>query len=399
MTKSINILIAPDKMKGTLSAKQICDIIEYVASENNYVDSNGDAIRFNCTSLPLADGGDGSLDVLWDILELEKISLVVKGSLMKPISSYYAVDKKKNAYIEMAAAAGLVQVPPEKRNCMYTTSYGFGELINHAISHGIKKVYLFLGGSATCDAGVGMATALGYKFLDKEGKQIRPFGGQLYKVAKIESPLNLEKLKQTKFITLYDVNNPILGPQGAAPVFAPQKGANIQEVRILENSLTNIVELLITNNDSFEDIRPTKDDFQNLEQMKAGGAAGGMGLGTYAFLGAQLNPGTAEIMRLTKFSEKIKNQNVVITAEGQIDASTLNGKVPYGVCKEAQKLKVPCYILGGSIKLTEPEKKNLGATSYYSLSERVGKENAISKPEEALAKVAQLVLNDITKNT
>ncbi|WP_299365262.1 glycerate kinase [Winogradskyella sp.] len=395
MSKPINILIAPDKMKGTLSAKEICEIIESVALENNYVDSIGDSVKFNCTSLPLADGGDGSLSVLKNVLQLQKVNLKVKGPLLEPIRSHYAVDNKGNAYVEMAAAAGLVQVSPEKRNCMHTTSYGFGELINHAISSGIKKVYLFLGGSATCDAGIGMATALGYKFLDKEGKQIQPFGGQLNRVTKIELPQNLEVIKQTSFITLYDVNNTILGSQGAAPAFAPQKGANIQEVRILENGLTNIVELLKTNNDSFENIRPAKDDFQNLEQIRGGGAAGGMGLGTYAFLGAQLSPGTEEIMRLTKFSERIKNQNIIITAEGQIDKSTLNGKVPFGVALEAKNRGIPCYVIGGSVKLMEMQKDQLDVIKWYSLSDSVGKVKSLSNPKGALSKVAKIMLEDI----
>ncbi|NBC58085.1 MAG: glycerate kinase [Bacteroidetes bacterium] len=395
MSKLINILVAPDKMKGTLSAKQICEIIEDVASQNKFVDSQVEKVKFNCTSLPLADGGDGSLDVIGSILGLQKVNLNVKGPLLEPIKSYFAIDSKGNAYIEMAAAAGLVQVSPHKRNCMHTTSYGFGELINHAISNGIKKVHLFLGGSATCDAGMGMATALGFNFLDKNGMKLQPFGKQMQYVHKIEVPQHLEKIKATEFVTLCDVNSPVLGPNGAAPVFAPQKGASPEDVTVLEKGLKKMLSIMKPNNKIFKIIEPSTDEQKSIETLIGGGAGGGMGLGTHCFLGARLTKGTEEIMRLTKFQQIIKNQDVVITAEGKIDTSTLQGKVPYGVCKSAKQNNIPCYVLGGSVKLSDAEKAKLGATYYYSLSQRFGMEKAILEPIGALRKVSEQMLEDI----
>jgi len=398
MSKFINILIAPDKMKGTLSAKEICEIIKTEAQINEFTDANGNPIKFNCSSLPLADGGDGSLEVLKDILQLQRIPIKVKGPLFEPLESHYSIDRKGNAYIEMANAAGLVQVPAEKRNCMHTTSYGFGQLIGHAISNGIKKVFLFLGGSATCDAGIGMATALGYKFLDKDSKQLQPTGGQLHKVTKIEIPDNLDEIRQTEFVTLHDVNNTILGPQGAAPAFAPQKGANPQEIELLEKGLKTIVNVLNEKRDVIKSLRNSNEEYANLERLKGGGAAGGMGVGTYAFLSALLKPGTEEIMRLTAFSERINNQNCIITAEGQVDTTTLNGKVPFGVCKEANKYNVPCFVLTGLNRLSTDEEKEFNAAGFYSLTETYGLENSIAQPKKTLKSMAKVMLNDISKS-
>jgi glycerate kinase len=398
MNKFINILVAPDKMKGTLTAKQICKTFEDVAGNNDFYNSKREKLKFNITSIPLADGGDGSLEVLRDILNLKTVELTVNDPLMRPIKSSYAVDEQNNAFIEIAAAAGLVLLSKEEQNCMHTTSYGFGQLIKHAISNGVKRVYLFLGGSATCDAGIGMATALGYKFLDIKGKILQPFGGQMQYVHSIQTPQHLDKINQTEFITLCDVKNPILGPNGAAPVFAPQKSASLKDVKVLEVGLKNIVNLIETNRKNFVFTQAVENPYKNLGTLIGGGAAGGMGLGSYAFLGAKLSSGTKEIMRLTKFSEKIRNQNCIITAEGQIDTSTLYGKVPYGVCKSAFKNSIPCYLLGGEIKLTEEELTNLETTHFYSMSECVGKEKAMSQPVESIKKVSKSILEDIAKN-
>jgi glycerate kinase len=395
LKKIINILIAPDKMKGTLTAFEICEIFESVAEDNAFQNARGEEIAFHCASQPLADGGDGSLEVLWDTLKLKKVLVNVHGPLMKPLPSHYAVDENANAFIEMAAAAGLVQVPEDKRNCMYTTSFGFGELIKHAVLNGAKTIYLFLGGSATCDAGMGMASALGYQFLDKNGKTVRPFGGEMKNVTQIKDSNFSDLIENTTFITLCDVDNPILGPNGAAPVFAPQKGANNEEVAILEDGIANIVDLLKSKKALYSKMQPEKQELNYLDKLPGGGAAGGMGLATHFYLGAQLISGTEQIMRLTQFADCLQQQDAVITAEGQIDASTLHGKVPYGVCKASKKQQIPCYVLGGAVKLTDTQKHDLGAKTYYSLSKLVGQKEALTNAKASLKKAAKTILKDI----
>lgn len=375
-------------MKGTLSARDICNILEKVATSNSFFDSEGKQVEFQTTSHPLADGGDGSLEVIKETITLKTVKVKVHNALLKPIVAQYAVDKNNNAYIEMAAASGLVQLEPHERNCMHTSSFGFGELIKHAIKAGHKHIFLFLGGSATCDAGIGMATALGFRFKDHLGKPILPVGGQLKNIAKIETSDMLKEILNTEFTSLYDVTNSILGSKGAAPVFAPQKGANPDEVKFLDQGLEHLLDLV-------EDGAT----HSNLSKLKGGGAAGGMGFGTHYFLGAKLKSGAEEIMRLTHFLERIQYKEIVITAEGQLDITSLNGKITFGVFKVSKKVAIPCYAIVGNTMLSSAEEQQLGIENTFSLIDKAGTKAAISNAKTVLTQVAKDAFKHIAMAT
>ncbi|MDX1628502.1 MAG: glycerate kinase, partial [Fulvivirga sp.] len=231
----MKILVCPDKFKNSLSAKDVC---KYVNEGILLADKNHEI-----TQLPLADGGDGTLAVLKQVIPFQTIGLKVNDPLFRPIMAQYGFSKPYKAYIEMATASGLGLLSPTERNCMHTTSFGTGELIKEVIQRGAKVLYLFVGGSATCDAGIGMASALGYRFYDSRGYDLKPVGASLEKIAGYRYIPTVD-LKGTKFYVMVDVDNPFTGINGAAQVYAPQKGASDQEVTQLDQGLANMRELI-----------------------------------------------------------------------------------------------------------------------------------------------------------
>ncbi|WP_422106282.1 glycerate kinase [Winogradskyella sp.] len=337
------ILVAPDKFKGTLSAEGFCDAVEEALQDMN--------IEIQLIKHPMADGGDGSLEILKHHLNAEEVTVKVNDPLFRPIEATYLL-KGDTAYIEMAAASGIALLQPEERNCMNTTSYGFGELIQHALTYGTTNLFLFIGGSSTCDAGMGMASALGYQFLDASGETINPIGQNLQKVAGILSP---EDRKRINVTTLCDVKNPLYGLNGSAYVYAPQKGASEDEVIQLDMGLKHFAEQLKVKLD------------KDIAHVEGAGAAGGMGAGTMAFLDAQLQSGTQTMMQLTQFEEALHNVDLIITGEGKLDAQTLSGKVVQGVANEARRKSIPVVAIAGSVDLTPAQQEYLGLQYTFSV--------------------------------
>ncbi len=258
----------------------------------------------------------------------------------------------------MAEASGMKLLSSDEQNCFSTTTYGTGELILYAIKKGAKNIILGIGGSATNDCGIGMASALGFKFLDKDDNEIIAIGKNLSEIKKIDRTYIINNLSQITFNVACDVTNPLYGKDGAAYVYAAQKGATIDEIRILDQGLRNMATLF-------------KDQFEiDIQNIKGGGAAGGMGAGAKVFLKANLISGIDLIKKLVDFDSKIRNADWIITGEGNIDHQTLSGKTIQGVIASAKKYNIPVAAFCGSISLTQKELDKVGISYTSSIIEK-----------------------------
>jgi glycerate kinase len=326
----MKVIIAPDKFKGSLSAKEVCNAVEEGLKR---FDASITTIKH-----PLADGGDGTLDILEQYLPLKTVSVKVKNPIFESILSSYKTSND-TAFIEMSKVSGLELLNEKDRNCFYTSTFGTGELIADAIEKGFKNIVLFIGGSATNDAGIGMANALGYEFFDSYNIKIEPIGKELINISKISSENVKYDLSNINFKVICDVKNPLYGNNGAAFVYAKQKGANSKEIEILNEGLINF------------DIQIKKYFKKDIANMEGAGAAGGLGAGALSFLNAKLVSGIDFVFEQTNFESYFaQNIDLIITGEGSIDKQTLEGKVVKGICDKAKKLNIPVCIISGIIK-------------------------------------------------
>jgi glycerate kinase len=326
MTK---ILIACDKYKGSLSANQICHIIAGAIKDID----NSTEVVIN----PMADGGEGTLETLVESLNGKYINAMVKDPLGNDIETRFGMLENDIAVIEMASASGLWLVPYEKRNPMENTTYGTGQLIKQAIEHGAKRVILGIGGSATNDGGMGMAQALGVKFYDGNNNLLGFGGKQLSKIKKIDTSGLLEKAKDVIFECACDVENPLTGKNGAAYVYAAQKGADSKMIRELNRGLINFAKII------------QKDLGKNIRDLKGAGASGGLGGGMVAFLNAKLRIGVNIVIDVTRLKEKLQGVDLVVTGEGAFDRQTFFGKSAFGVANLAKKSNIPVITINGSV--------------------------------------------------
>ncbi len=330
--------------------------------------------------LPIADGGEGMLEVLIEAADGQRIHISAHNPLMEWHAACYGILKNgRTACIEMAGISGLPLVPPEKRNPMLTTSCGTGELIRDALERGCRNFIIGIGGSATNDAGLGMLQALGFRFLDKEGKVLRTgCGGVLMEVASIDTSFVHPGLRTSHFTVACDVQNPFYGPEGAAYIFAPQKGADRKMVETLDAGMKNFAEVIF---------HKTGKDISN---HPGAGAAGGMGGSLLAFLNAELKTGIQLMLDTLGFSCKIKGADLIITGEGKADRQTLMGKVPSGILREARKQDIPVILLAGSIEDSD-ELQQAGFERVFSINpSSIPLEEAI-KPEVARKNIQQTV--------
>jgi glycerate kinase len=326
----MRIVIAPDSFKGSLSSKEVADAIELGVRK---VLPDVDIIK-----IPIADGGEGTVQTLVAAMGGEIIKTQVVGPLGETIESYFGVlNDKKTAIIEMANASGLPLVPIEKRNPLITTSYGTGQLIKAALDMGVDRIVIGLGGSATNDGGVGMAQALGIRFFDENGNDIGFGGGELSKISKIDMSGIDEKIRKVRIEAACDVDNPLCGPNGASYIYGPQKGANKEMIEILDRNLGHLAKVI------------KRDLGADIMDLPGAGAAGGLGAGLVAFLNAELKRGIDIIVNITKLDDYIKDACVVFTGEGQIDKQILSGKAVYGVAKIAKKHGAYVVAIVGSI--------------------------------------------------
>lgn len=343
-----NFILVPDSFKGTLSAIEVCNIMKS-SIKNLYKDAN-------IISVPVADGGEGTVDAFLYVLGGEKKSVWVSDAFNEQkILAHYAMLKDNIAVIELAACAGLPLVKnrlePDK-----TTTFGVGELIIDAINNGAKKIILGLGGSATNDGGCGMAAALGVKFKDEQNQEFIPTGGTLSQIYKIDMNNIYSKIKDVEFISMCDVNNPLCGRLGASAVFAPQKGADEDMVKLLDEGLAHLAKII------------KRDLHIEVKDIKGAGAAGGLGAGSIAFLQSKLTKGIDVILDTIKFDELVSKADIVFTGEGKFDSQSLHGKVVMGVANRSQKYKTPVIVVTGAIGENIQEAYNKGITAIFSIN-------------------------------
>ena len=319
---SMRILIAPDKFKGSLSGFEAAQAI---ANGISKVDSS-----FETHLHPLADGGEGTLELLDQYLSLKTVHLTVNDPLFRSVKASYRVSGDR-AFIELSAASGLQLLEAEERNCLETTTLGTGELVRHALDQGAREIFLTIGGSATTDGGMGIAHALGFQFLDANGQLLDPVGKNLLNVAKISVPA----LPSFQLTVICDVLNPFYGPDGAAFVYGPQKGATREQVKILDEGLRNLAAVFVGQLGS------------RINELPGAGAAGGVGGGMVALLSAKLESGIDFLMNLTGFEDQLKHSDLVISGEGKLDLQTLQGKVIAGVGNLAHVYQKPFFICCG----------------------------------------------------
>ncbi len=369
----MKILVVPDKFKHTLTSEEVANIIT--------LEINKKYPYFHIISFPAADGGEGTSEIIASTLNTDKITLNTFNPVFDRIhSSFYFSEKTKTAYIDLSASSGLQLLKKESRNPLYTSTYGTGELISRAVKKGAETIYLALGGSATNDAACGAAEAVGYKLYDYKGNEISNITGKdLIKISKIDNSSVKFDFNKIKVIALYDVNNPLYGNKGAAYVYAGQKGANKEEIKLLDTGLNHFAKIV-------------QSQFGiNVSNCEGCGAAGGFGAGSKVFFNAELKPGAETVLQLSRFYEIIKDVDLIITGEGKFDKQSFNGKLTGTIINKAEKNNIPVIVICGinDIKKTILEKyKKL---KIFALYETFPGEKQAKK--ESSEKINQLIAN------
>ncbi|MFB9055442.1 glycerate kinase [Mariniflexile ostreae] len=337
----MKIVIAPDKFKNSLTGLAFCNAVEE-GVKSMYP-------NIEIVKLPLADGGDGTIDVVNFYLKGQEVCVDVNSPFFKPVKATYLYSgASRAAYIEMAKASGLSLLKPEQFDCKNATTLGTGEMIVDAIGKGAKKIILGIGGSATNDCGIGMATALGYRFLDDEKNEVKPVGANLSRIVSIDTSNVHWKLNQIEFEIACDVTNPLYGIDGAAYVYAAQKGATLEEIKMLDTGLEHFSKII-------------KTVFHTDAQSIIGaGAAGGMGIASKVFLNGRLQPGIQLIKNLANFDENIRNADWIVTGEGKLDAQTCSGKTISGIMTSAKAKQIKVAAFCGIVDLEKKALAQLG---------------------------------------
>ncbi|AAM87394.1 glycerate kinase [Yersinia pestis] len=326
----MKIIIAPDSFKESLTAMQVAEAIEQGFSE---IFPQAEYIK-----LPMADGGEGTVESMVAATSGELVNVEVTGPLGAPVKAFYGwMGDGETAVIEMAAASGLHLVAPEQRNPLITTSYGTGELILAALNHGARKIILGIGGSATNDGGAGMMQALGVQLRDQQGKALTVGGAALAQLVDIDLSQLDDRLAQTDILVACDVDNPLCGAKGASAVFGPQKGATPERVQQLDAALQHYGEKI-------EQVTG-----KSVINVAGAGAAGGMGAALFGLLNARLQPGIEIVTEALKLAATVQNADLVITGEGRIDSQTIYGKTPVGVARVAKRFDIPVIAIAGSM--------------------------------------------------
>ncbi|QPK88949.1 glycerate kinase [Bacillus velezensis] len=344
----MKIIIAPDSFKESMTSKEAADSIEKgfkaVFPDAEY------------TKIPAADGGEGTVQALTDATGGSIIKKTVTGPLGTPVNAAYGLlGDGRTAVIEMAEASGLHLVPRHLRDPLNTTTRGTGELIADAASRGASEIIIGLGGSATNDGGTGMASALGVRFLNEEGQEIHDGGGALHTLASIDISGLSPDLKHIRFRAACDVENPLTGENGASYVFGPQKGASEKTKVVLDRNLYHFADVLRRQHDIEADT------------VKGAGAAGGLGAGLIAFLQAEIQSGIDVVLDTLSFSDQIRDADLVITGEGQIDGQTIFGKTPAGIAARAAAQEIPVIALAGSLSKNFEHVYSAGITAVFSI--------------------------------
>lgn len=374
----MHILIAPNAFKGSLGALEAAEAIK-----RGFLKSK---LQAECSTFPIADGGDGTMEILINKLGGQMISVSVEDPLQRPMETKYGWQaESKTAIIEMANASGIKWLGNNELNPWKTSSFGTGQLIRHALERGAKTIILGLGGSATVDGGTGILQALGLRLLNKKGENIRKGAQGLAELDQLDMQHIHPSLNSCKIVVACDVENPLLGENGAARVFGPQKGATPKMVEALEKHLGRFRELV--QEKLHKDIGP----------LKHGGAAGGISAALWAFFNAELVSGIEFLLKATGFVEALQEADLLVTAEGRIDGQTFGGKGPMGAALLARRHHVPVIMLAGQVP-DQINSKGLSLTdAIFSISPGPGPlEEAIQNTEKDLERTAFQIGNLLT---
>lgn len=344
----MKIVIAPDSFKESLSALEVAEAIA-----KGWASVYPDA---EICLLPMADGGEGTVDALLAATGGERRECQVRGPLGAPVQAHWGWLAGNTAVIEMAAASGLHWVPSGQRDATVTSSYGTGELIREALDGGAKRIILGLGGSATNDGGAGLLQALGMRLLDRNGAELAAGGAALAQLYQIDMAGLDSRLLGVQVDVAADVDNPLCGPRGASAVFGPQKGASPEQVASLDTALQSMANVVAAT---------LGEDFS---QVPGVGAAGGLGFAAKAFLRAGFRPGIELVAELSGLAEAVQDADLVITGEGRLDAQSLHGKTPVGVARVAQAAGVPVIALAGSLGEGYQRMYPVGIDAAFSLA-------------------------------
>ncbi len=342
------VILIPDSFKGTMSSAEICTVMAQAVQEY-YPDAQ-------VHSVPVADGGEGSVDSFLQAVGGEKVSVPVKGPYFEEVPAFYGMLPDGVAVIEMAAAAGLPLVG-ERLHAEQTTTYGVGELMAHALERGCKRLVVGLGGSATNDGGCGAAAALGAVFRNAAGEAFVPVGATLAEVAEIDLSGLHPALASAELVTMCDIDNPMYGPVGASFIFGPQKGADEVMVLQLDEGIRNLSRVIA---------QATGTD---ISQVPGTGAAGAMGAGMIAFFGSRLQMGIQTVLDTVRFDEIIGDADYILTGEGKLDSQSLRGKVVIGIAKRANKqAKAVIAVVGGADDDEIGKAYDMGVTAVFPIN-------------------------------
>lgn len=372
----MKFVFAPDSFKGSMSAHEIIQILEEQAH-----------LVFDdctCIGIPMADGGEGTLDIIHNICNGKYVQLEVADPLFQTITSRYSVLNSGTVLIEMAAASGLPLIPINKRNPELTTTFGTGQLIKAALDSGHRRFIIGVGGSATNDGGIGAIAALGVRFLDGSGRELSPVGGNLIHIRTINTSHAHPALQYSSFQVMCDIDNPLLGDRGATMVFGAQKGATVSQLINLEKGMSHYASILKSQ---------LGVDLSNTPGV---GAAGGLAAGLMAFLNASLHSGISTVLSLSQFSTFVQDADYCITGEGRADCQSAHGKVLWGVGTTCKELNVPAIAIVGCLGSGYEELFECGIKKIYTTAESgMSLEYAMQHAKELLSITATKMFNDI----
>ena len=359
----MRVVVAPDKFEGSLTAEQAARAVAA-----GLLAARPDA---EVVTLPLGDGGAGTLAALV-AAGFRRVPVAAHGPTGRPLQAAIAL-QGTTAFVEMAEASGLKRLPGGRRAPLEASTYGTGELVRATLDHGARELALGIGGSATTDGGAGMAAALGVRFLDEHGDELPPGGAALLRLARVDAAGLDPRVADVAVTVAADVDNPLVGPEGAAHVFGPQKGAGPDEVLLLDSALRRYARVLAA------------DLGIDLADTPGAGAAGGLGAGAIAFLGARIRSGIELVLELVGFDQAVAGADLVVTGEGKLDAQSLRGKAPVGVARAATAHGVPVVALAGVVEVADRELRAAGFEEAHALADLE------PDPERSMAEAAALL--------
>lgn len=361
----MKIIVAPDSFKGSLTSAQVIEGIE-IAAKKHFPDCE-------IVKLPIADGGEGTVDALAGAVGGEFRYIMVRGPLGNLVNAKYGIIHGDTAVVEMAAASGLPLVPLQEKNILLATSYGTGQIIRKVVEDGYRKIIIAVGGSATNDGGIGAMTALGMEFLDRDGRVLEPIGKNLAAIADYHMENLCPGLSEAEITIMCDVDNPLLGPHGATYVYGPQKGGTKESLDILEAGMKNYADIIEHKSGvSFHD-------------LPGAGAAGGISTALTAFAGAKLGSGISVVLEAIEFEENLKNTDLVITGEGRLDVQSVRGKVVYGIGVACKRHGIPVIALVGGMA------EGAEAIYEFGVGSVMVTVNGIMSLEEAMGEAKELL--------